>query len=379
MLNSKDTKEKYIREFNNTKIVINEPIENIRFNLNFVYNPFFEILGNSNDIFTVEFYDNGVLIHTAELTCNMWTKLNRNYFTEWNIIVKKNNEIIYNEMLNLKNKRVYVSFESSSLGDSIAWVPYLEEFRKKHDCELVVSTFWNKLYEKSYPDIEFVEPATVVNNLYAMYYLGWFYDSNKEPVLPNTIPLQQTATNLLGLDFVEIKPNMDFIPKEKSITGKYVTIANESTAGLKYWNYPNGWQEVVDYLVHRGYKVINVSKNGDDLNKVTKLKDTSIENTMNVIHHSEFFIGLSSGLSWLAWALNKEIIMISNFTEAEHEFSCHRPINKTVCHGCWNKAEYKFDRGDYNWCPVNKNTEKQFECQMGITPSMIITEIKKII
>ena len=71
MLNSKDTKEKYIREFNNTKIVINEPIDNIRFNLNFVYNPFFEILGNTNDIFTVEFYDNGVLIHKTELSCNM--------------------------------------------------------------------------------------------------------------------------------------------------------------------------------------------------------------------------------------------------------------------------------------------------------------------
>ena len=284
-------------------------------------------------------------------------------------------------MLNLKNKRVYVSFESSSLGDSIAWIPYLEEFRKKHDCELIVSTFWNKLYEKSYPDIEFVEPTSVVNNLYAMYYLGWFYDSDKEPVLPNTIPLQQTATNLLGLDFVEIKPNMDFIPKEKSITGKYVTIANESTAGLKYWNYPNGWQEVVDYLVHRGYKVINVSKNGDDLNKVTKLKDTSIENTMNVIHHSEFFIGLSSGLSWLAWSIGKHVVMISNFTKADHEFTtnCTRMTNETVCNGCWNNPDFKFDKSDWNWCPEHKGTPRQFECHKKISSRMVIREIEKLI
>jgi ADP-heptose:LPS heptosyltransferase len=49
----------------------------------------------------------------------------------------------------------------------------------------------------------------------------------------------------------------------------------------------------------KGYKVINV-KNGVDITNVSKLEDTSIENTMNYIHHSEFFIGLSSGLSWLA-------------------------------------------------------------------------------
>jgi hypothetical protein len=39
-----------------------------------------------------------------------------------------------------------------------------------------------------------------------MYKLGWFYDDNKEPVLPNTIPLNKTATNILGLEYTEIKP-----------------------------------------------------------------------------------------------------------------------------------------------------------------------------
>jgi ADP-heptose:LPS heptosyltransferase len=51
---------------------------------------------------------------------------------------------------------------------------------------------------------------------------------------------------------------------------------------------------------------------------------------MSCISNSEFFIGLSSGLSWLAWTLNKEVIMISNFTEENHEFKCHRPIVKCL-------------------------------------------------
>jgi hypothetical protein len=91
---------------------------------------------------------------------------------------------------------VYIAFDSSSLGDTIAWMPYVEEFRKKHDCKMIVSTFKNFLFESEYPDIEFVEPGVVVPNVYGMYKLGWFYDANKEPVLPNTIPLQQAATNI---------------------------------------------------------------------------------------------------------------------------------------------------------------------------------------
>jgi autotransporter strand-loop-strand O-heptosyltransferase len=100
---------------------------------------------------------------------------------------------------------------------------------------------------------------------------------------------------------------------------------------------------------------------------------------MDVIHHSEFFIGLSSGLSWLAWALNKKVVMISNFTDDNHEFECIRITNKSVCHGCWNKPEYKFDKGDWNWCPVHKGTDRQFECHTSITAEQVIDQIKHLI
>jgi autotransporter strand-loop-strand O-heptosyltransferase len=99
---------------------------------------------------------------------------------------------------------------------------------------------------------------------------------------------------------------------------------------------------------------------------------------MRVIDESKFFIGLSSGLSWLAWGLGKEVIMISNFTDKHHEFECLRPVNTNVCHGCWNDPKYKFDKGDWDWCPVNKNTENQFICQKSITPDMVIEQIKTL-
>jgi autotransporter strand-loop-strand O-heptosyltransferase len=106
-----------------------------------------------------------------------------------------------------------------------------------------------------------------------------------------------------------------------------------------------------------------------------------MENTMNVIHHSEFFIGLSSGLSWLAWGMGKHIVMISNFTEPDHEFTtnCTRIVKLDVCNGCWNSPIYKFDKGDWDWCPAHKGTKRQFECHKTITSKMVIDQIQHLL
>ena len=109
----------------------------------------------------------------------------------------------------------------------------------------------------------------------------------------------------------------------------------------------------------------------------------SLEDTINHIEHSEFFIGLSSGLSWLAHALGKKVCMISNFSEDWHEFDLNDPTykritNKSVCHGCWNLVNkgISFDHKDWYWCPKHKGTERQFECHTSITPDMVFNEIK---
>jgi autotransporter strand-loop-strand O-heptosyltransferase len=379
--NSNDTKNLLISNFETTTQLVSKIEPNVEYKYHFVNNPFFEILGNSTKQFTIEFYDNNELHHTSTLSTNMWTKVTREYYTDWKIKVICENQVVFQYKLNLNNKKVFVSFESSSLGDTIAWIPYVLEFKYKHNCDVTVCTFWNKLFQNAYPELEFVEPSNTVHNLFAMYRVGWFDENEKQPTTPNTIPLQKSITNILGLEFSEIKPRITFTPKTRPFVDKYITIANESTAGLKLWNNPTGWQELVNYLISKGYKVINVSKNGGDLNNVTKLKDTSIENTMNCVHHSEFFIGLSSGLSWLSWSLGKHVVMISNFTESDHEFTsnCTRITNNSVCNGCWNKPQFKFDKGDWNWCPEHKNTPRHFECHKSITSNMVIHQIQHLL
>ncbi len=366
-----------------TKMKKQETKSTYRFINHFVNGVYFEILGDSHSNFRVQFSDKvGNILYEEIIKCNSWIKLDRQYYTDWNIKVWENDQLVHNEDFSLKGKRVMIGFESSSLGDTLAWLPYCDEFQKKHDCQLTVCTFKNFLFKDQYPNIEFVEPSTVVPNLFAKYDLGWFYDKNREPVLPNTIPLQATATNILGLDYTEIKPKLNFKPENivASVSPKYVCIAPDSTSGCKEWTLEN-WQKVVDYLVSENYEVYNISLNSRYTLKNTYVpKDLSLESTMQFIHYSEFYIGLSSGLSWLNWALNKKVIMIANFTEANHEFStdCIRLVNESVCHGCWNNKNFKFDKSDWNWCPINKDYDKQFECQKSITAQSVIEEIKKL-
>ena len=347
--------------------------QKVLINQHFVDGPFLEIKGISDSDFKVQFLDEkGSIAYENTIKSNCWIKLNRQYYTKYTTKVWQDGELIYSNTLNLKGKRVFITFESKSLGDTMAWIGYCEEFRKKHNCHVIVATYWNKILD--YPNLELVEPGSSVN-CYALYRLGWFYDENKEPVLCNTIPLQQAASNILGLEFKEIKPMLKYHIGD-NIYGKYVTIATNSTAGLKFW-LKEYWQEVIDFLVESGYKVINTSKERNPFNNCYQLDDTSIENTMSVIHHSEFFIGLSSGISHLAWGLGKKVIMIAGFTEIDHEFECIRPYNANVCHGCWNDSKIRFDAGDWNFCPHHKGTDRQFECQNSITPSMVIDAIKK--
>lgn len=343
----------------------------------YVNNPFFEIKSPVKSAFHVVYKTEvGDIVYENTISNNSWVKLNRQYYTKWTVEVFEKNKKIYENTLNLKGKRVLICIDSKSLGDNIAWAPYALEFQKKHNCKVILSSFWNNILD--YPEIEIVEPGVTVDNIHAQYNIGWFYDTNKEPVLPNTIPLQQAATNILGLEYKEIKPKLKWTSNKAPVYKKLVTIATNSTAGCKFWT-KEGWQGVINYLNESGYKVINVSLEENHFDNCEQIINHNIHDTMDLIYRSDFFIGLGSGVSWLAWGLGVKVVMIANFSEKWHEFDCIRVENKSVCNGCWNKAEFKFDKGDWDWCPVNKNTPQHFECQRSISAENVIKAMGSLV
>ena len=380
---------KFYNKVMDSEFVKNQKLEkNYRVNQHFVVNPFIEIVGESESKFEITFYDEkNNIIYNNNLEINSWVKLNREYFTKWRTEIKENGDIVYSNILNLENKRVYISFGSKSLGDTLAWMPYCEEFRKKHNCELIISTFLNSLFVDQYPEIEFVEPGKTVYNIYAQYQLGWYYNENEEfdqNRHPNDFkiqPLQKTATDILGLNYEEIRPKLNISEVSKK---KKVGIGFHSTAQAKYWNNKNGWQEVVDYLNSCGYECMIYSKEGNGYmgnnypKGVKVYKGGSLQDVINEFATCEFFVGLGSGLSWLAWACELPVVLISGFSEkwAETKLDTYRVINEDVCHGCFNWD--RLDAGDWNWCPKYKGTNRQFECSKQITSEMVINEINNI-
>lgn len=388
-MNSQEFTDKIISDINSTEIKKEELPEIIQFTYHQIGRPLIEIQGNSKKDFGVVFErEDGSIEYQTVLKTNMWSRIKKEYFQNFTIKISNNGIIINTLKTELKDKRVYISLESKSLGDTLAWIPYVEEFRKKHECNVIVSTFMNDLFKEQYPNIEFVKPGERVDNIFGMYNIGWFYDEfgnvNYEKA-PNDFrkqPLQKTASDILGLDYQEIRPKLKL--KENVQKQKKVGIAIHGTAQSKYWNNPFGWQEVVNYLKDKGYEVVLYSREHDGyMNNfhpkgITKFPESSIQDVIYDMQTCEYFIGIGSGLSWLAWSVGIPVVLISGFSEEYTETNSNtiRVINKNVCNGCFNS--HKLNPNDWNWCPVNKNTEKQFECTKTISSKNVIDKIKLI-
>ena len=383
---SEESKKLYVKSFEETNISHREPRENVSFSFHFVNNPTIDIKGNSNKIYDIEFWDNNGLTYKSQLKTNMWSKLSSNFYRDLTVKVFDKKDLVFEHKVNFNKKRVFIALDSKSLGDTMAWFPQCDEFRKKHNCELIVSTFMNDLFIDQYPEITFVNPGSIVYDLYGMFKIGWFYDGeninyNMNPSDFRKIPLQQTASDILGLPNNEVKPKLKL---PNVLKKKKVGIGVHSTAQAKYWNNPNGWEEVVKYLTDKGYEVMVYSKEESGYmgnrnpNGTTNFKGGSIQEVIDDLSTCEFFIGLGSGLSWLAWSVGLPVILISGFSEKNAEMltGVHRVINENVCHGCFNT--HRLDAGDWNWCPLLKGTEKQFECSKQISSEMVMREINKI-
>ena len=380
--------------YNNLNKNLNNKVEvQNKIIIHFIRSPFVEVKGSKDAEYRIEFIDNktGKNLYTGNIRNNMWTRCSMEYFIEWKVRVFEDGKLFYEHIYDATDKRVYIALDSKALGDSLAWFPYVDEFRKLHKCKVIVSTFMNDMFRDQYPEIEFVNPGTGVENLYAMYCIGLYYNEDssvnyfKNPNDFKSQTMQKMASDILGLSYSEIKPKI----KQRNILIdtdlKQISIGVFGTAQSKFWNNPMGWQEIVDWLNNKGYIVKLLSKEGDGYmgNKLPKgiIQHPSgpLEDVMDEMKKSKAFIGIGSGLSWLSWALDVPTVLISGFSYdwAEMQDCIRITSPKGKCEGCFNRL--RLDAGDWNWCPDHKGTERQFECTKSITSEMIIKELEKFL
>jgi autotransporter strand-loop-strand O-heptosyltransferase len=370
-----------INEFLDNRIELVDENEII---VSYLDGPRVEIKGDQGRTYFVEFIDgDGKVRYSNTMTNNMWTACGIKYYVPWTI--KVNGKIV--DQLNLENKIVLISFESKSVGDSIAWAPYAIELMKQKKCKVILSTFRNEWFKglDTYKDIKFINPGQSVK-CDVVYRIGWFRDDNNgwknfnlHPNQPNLIPLQKTATDILGLEFKEINHGIKYKPTKRPTKLKYVVFGPQSTAGCKEWVFEH-WVELTKMIRGMGYEVVILSLKKYKIDGTINITSTDWDEVFSCLYHSEFFVGLSSGLSWVNWALNKKTVMIAGFSENNHEFTTNViRVSNNVCIKCWNDPVHVFDTGDWDWCPVYKGSERQHICQKSITPQIVINEIKNIV
>ena len=355
-------------------------MESVSLKYHFVDGPTVELSGDgiNGRVYTVRFYnlsenrlEQEIQVRGASIAC-----VPRRYFQDWRIVVYDNQDLVLDYTLSLSGMKVLVVLSSPGLGDTLAWIPYVEEFRKRHGCSVVCVTKFNELLAASYPEIEF-SAKEEHESVFALYRVGCFNppDTTRLPASWNKLPLQHVARLSLGLDSLpEIRPSL--APGGKYSGGQLsnvVCVATESTARQKHWNFPDGWKLLAAWLKSRGYTVLNLSPGAPEVEGIDRTVDSNdLALSVHCLRNCAFFIGLSSGLSWLAWAAGARVVMISGATEPWHEFSDKVYVGPPsgACSGCYHR--HVVNRHVYEWCP----DKRDLECTTKITPEMVMSAIE---
>ncbi len=323
----------------------------------------------------------------------------KRFYVRFGVEVWEHGERVFEHVYDATGRDVLIQFPIGTLGDILAWFPYAERFAQKHGCNVIcaMSPLIIPLLRDAYPQFRFVDHDELVaqgipETVYATYCMGLFFDDSAniwQPTDFRHVGLHRTAGYILGVDPSDIKPKLSLPDESRPIAEPYVCIAVQSSTQCKHWNNPEGWHQVIAFFKEQGFRVLCIDQKrvGGAGLSWTHIPHGSEDFTGDIplteraryLRHAHAFVGLSSGLSWLAWAAGTPAVVISGFTHPNNEFETpYRVINWHTCNSCWNDVRQRFDHHDFMWCPRHAGTPQQFECTRLITGHHVIETIKKI-
>jgi autotransporter strand-loop-strand O-heptosyltransferase len=341
--------------------------------------------------------DTGNIVYQTRIGAGHINSMKR-YFIRFRIEISRaggDGTLVLTHDYDARNREVLVQFPVGTLGDLIGWFPYAARFQEAHGCRLTCAMGEKiiPLFRDVYPSITFLPHEEIdTARYYATYSIGLFFDDDgcvRQPTDFRQVGLARTAGYILGVDPSDARPRIALPDEGPPIPERYVCIAVQSSTQCKYWNNPSGWLDVVRFLRQAGYRVVCIDQravHGHDLiwNHIPngaedETGDRPLMERARWLKHAAFFVGLSSGLAWLAWAVGTPVVMISGFTHPTNEFATpYRVINWHACNSCWNDPRLRFDHKNFLWCPRQAGTPRQFECSRLITPTQVIGVIRRV-
>lgn len=306
------------------------------------------------------------------------------YFIPWEVNIYKNNELVFYHKLDLSGQKVFMEL-GTALGDMLATLPYVLEFGRQHQCQLIGSYYENfaDLMDKYVPELSCQDELP--DDCYAAYVMGAFQDAPiLSPIDARLVPLDKVGQLILGLR-QPVVPLHFTAPSGHNQVKPYVCIGVQASGINKCWLYPNGREIITDWLIQRGYEVIDID--GDSelaqdgyVMRVPKgvIDDTGrkpLTERVNLLSQAACFIGGSSGLAWLARAVGTPCVMISGITIPTYEYDTpYRVIEYGTCHGCYNDVRVSIKQ---SLCPYHGDTERKYECSRKIRPEAVIEALSR--
>lgn len=347
--------------------------------------------------------DSGLVIDEVTLAADEYYVSPRKLFVRWCVQVTDANtgERLWQHKFDASGRDVLVRIPVHTLGDTLAWMRGVLDFGEREKCRLHVRVedYIRPLLEPASPNVRFVSDAECADiSPYAAYTVAVFTGEgwrNSTAADYRTIPLHHVPAYILNVPPSDEPPPVWHPPmdgeecRDAIPSGRYAAIATMASGGVKLWHHAEGWDRVVDFIRSGGLQVADIDKepliscryyhHRIPRGAIDLTGDIPLTVRAAQIAGAEFFVGLGSGLSWLAWCLRKPIVLIGGFSEPWEEFPTPwRVRNPLTCHGCFNDASIVFDNRDFFWCPRHANTDRHWECSRGITPKMVIDAIRTV-
>lgn len=329
-------------------------------------------------------YDTEIVCFDEDISNTILISLEK-FFVRWEFFLWLDGEFMFAHKFDATGLRVHFFFLPSGMGDRVVLFPYMEEFRKKWRCRVSceVEPYLQEIVQLYFPEIEC---SAAPPDSYATYFPSMGFSPIFFPEEIRTVPMEKFGQQIFGLTRAE---KIIYRPtKPRQIAEPYICIAVQASATIKTWLNPNGWPVVIDYLKRLGYRVLCIDKNVEQSDHGFTVRmpdgaenftgDLPLSERVNLLAYAEFFIGASSGLSWLAWAADCPVILISGITAPWFEFSMpYRIVNRLVCHGCHNDINISWP--NYKFCPKHKGTDRAYECLTKLSARQVINAIDQLI
>ncbi|MDY6295925.1 MAG: autotransporter strand-loop-strand O-heptosyltransferase [Schwartzia succinivorans] len=334
---------------------------------------------------TIGDYDSGMVFYDADVSEKLIVSMEK-YYIHWHIRISYEGNLVFEHVFDMRGQKVRLIFQSWLLGDMqsfLSYVPYVRDYYGA-DVYYWIPDSMKEAAQRILKDVPLREDFD--EDTYATFYFNAGLDIPcLMPIDGRQVPMTQTGQIIMNLP--SEAPKLPWPKGERKIKEPYVCIGVQASSVGKGWLYPHGWDEVTEYLKSLGYRVLCIDKEKvmDDRGYRLEMPEGAEDYTgdlplierLDMLTYADFFIGLASGLSWLAYTADCPVVMIGGFSAYWTEFpNPYRVYNRLVCNACYNDVRVNWQG---NMCPKQQaGTDKIFECSKKISPRMVLDAIERL-